>query len=38
MSVAKEHGMTVEVQADGVIRLIPVPQRTEDEGLRLWVT
>lgn len=24
MSVAREHGMTVEVQADGTIRIVPV--------------
>lgn len=39
MAVAREHGMTVEVQADGVIRLIPIPQRAmDDEPSRLWVT
>jgi hypothetical protein len=38
MKVARKHGMTVEVAPDGVIRLIPVPARSEvqtDE--KLWV-
>lgn len=40
MSVAREHGMTVEVMSDGVIRLVPIPQRgdTDPEPSRLWVT
>jgi hypothetical protein len=38
MKVAQKHGMTVEIAPDGVIRLIPVPARSEvqtDE--KLWV-
>lgn len=40
MAVAREHGMTVEVQADGVIRLVPIPQRGDTDPVpsRLWVT
>lgn len=40
MSVAREHGMTVEVQADGVIRLVPIPPRADNDDTpeRIWVT
>ena len=39
MAVAREHNMTVRVEPDGSLLLIPVPQRSEFEAdSRLWVT
>lgn len=39
MAVARENGMTVRVEPDGSMMLIPVPQRPEIEAdTRLWVT
>lgn len=38
MAVAREHGMTVKVEPDGSLTLIPVPVMVQDEPSRLWVT
>ena len=36
MAVARLHGMTVEVLADGTIRLVPIPQGQVDTASE-WV-
>jgi hypothetical protein len=39
LSVAREHGMTVEVAPDGTLRIVPEPSPTVrvDSG-KVWVT
>lgn len=37
MKVARENGMTVEVQADGTIRIVPIQKEADAKPAKLWV-
>lgn len=37
MKVARENGMTVEVQTDGTIRLVPLQKEADAKPVRQWV-